>query len=84
MNPPRLSERGATAVEYGLLIALLAAVIVFAVVALGGGVVQLFEKTNASMGSISSRVVPGYVVDSRITSWPERSAAAIASVAATT
>jgi len=49
-NPPgglpsdslRLDERGATAVEYSLLIGLIAAVIVGAVAALGAGVLGLF------------------------------------------
>ena len=39
-------ERGATAVEYGLLVALIAAVIIGAVTALGGQVSDLF--TNLS------------------------------------
>ena len=44
----RSEERGATAVEYGLLIALIAAVIVSAVAALGGRVVGLY--TSATIG----------------------------------
>lgn len=39
-------DRGATAVEYALLIALIAAVIFGAVVALGGEVTGLFERVN--------------------------------------
>ncbi|TQK70614.1 MULTISPECIES: Flp family type IVb pilin [unclassified Nocardioides] len=50
-TPLGRSQRGATAVEYGLLVALLAAVIVFAVVLFGGGVGDLFENTNASFDS---------------------------------
>lgn len=42
----RRSEIGATAVEYGLLIALIAAVIVGAVAALGGPVMGLYERAN--------------------------------------
>lgn len=52
MTMPNVPEqRGATAVEYGLLVALLAAVIVFAVVLFGGSVGGLFENTNASFDS---------------------------------
>ena len=39
-------ERGATAVEYGLLVALIAAVIVAAVTTLGTGVKEAFEKVK--------------------------------------
>jgi len=42
-------ERGATAVEYGLLVALIAAVIIGAVVILGG-------KINTAFGSINSQM----------------------------
>jgi pilus assembly protein Flp/PilA len=48
-KPSVPAQRGATAVEYALLVALLAAVIVFAVVLVGGGVGHLFENTNASL-----------------------------------
>jgi pilus assembly protein Flp/PilA len=40
------TERGATAVEYGLLVALIAAVIVGVVFALGGKVKAGFETVN--------------------------------------
>jgi pilus assembly protein Flp/PilA len=40
------SERGATAVEYGLLVALIAVVIVGAVFALGGNINDMFGKAN--------------------------------------
>ena len=40
------SERGATAVEYGLLVALIAAVIVVTVAALGGKVNAAFTTVN--------------------------------------
>jgi pilus assembly protein Flp/PilA len=43
------SERGATAVEYGLMVAAIAAVIVTVVVALGGKVNGAFTKVNAAM-----------------------------------
>ncbi|MEA3502346.1 MAG: Flp family type IVb pilin [Actinomycetota bacterium] len=42
-------EKGATAVEYGLLVALIAAVIIAAVVILGG-------KINTAFGSINSQM----------------------------
>ncbi|WP_436698346.1 Flp family type IVb pilin [Nocardioides sp. BYT-33-1] len=42
-------QRGATAVEYGLLVALIAAAIVFSVLVFRGEVVGLFEHTNASI-----------------------------------
>jgi pilus assembly protein Flp/PilA len=44
-SPKRRNEEGASAVEYGLLVALIAAVIVLAVVALGGIVKGAFEDT---------------------------------------
>jgi len=40
------NERGATAVEYGLLVALIAAVIVGVVVALGGKINAAFSTVN--------------------------------------
>ncbi|WP_141002967.1 Flp family type IVb pilin [Nocardioides humi] len=49
-----IEQRGASAVEYALLVALLATVIVFAVVLFGGGVSTLFENTNASFDSAIS------------------------------
>lgn len=45
------SEDGASAVEYGLLIAGIAALIVVAVFAFGGGVRGLFDDTCASVAS---------------------------------
>ena len=44
------ARRGATAVEYALLAALIAAMIVGAVYAFGGGVSGLFEQANDSVG----------------------------------
>ena len=44
-SPTRRNEEGASAVEYGLLVALIAAVIVLAVFALGGLVKNTFEET---------------------------------------
>ncbi|MDX6301095.1 MAG: Flp/Fap pilin component [Nocardioidaceae bacterium] len=45
------SERGASAVEYGLLVALIAVIIIVAVTALGGKLSGVFDKTQASLPS---------------------------------
>ncbi len=42
----KMDERGASAVEYGLLVALIAAVIVTAVLTLGGTLNDAFTTTN--------------------------------------
>jgi pilus assembly protein Flp/PilA len=42
-------DRGATAVEYGLLVGLIAVVIIFAVSALGGTLNGLFEDINGAL-----------------------------------
>jgi pilus assembly protein Flp/PilA len=48
----RLNERGASAVEYGLLISGIAALIIVVVFAFGGAVLHtLFESTCDSVGS---------------------------------
>ena len=44
-----LDERGATAVEYGLMVAAIAAVIVAVVVGLGGKVNTAFNTVNTKM-----------------------------------
>ena len=49
----RDAENGASAVEYGLLVALIAAVIVIAVFALGGLVKNAFSKTCKDIQSNS-------------------------------
>lgn len=49
-----LRDRGASSVEYGLVAALIAAVIVTAVLLLGTDVSHLFENTNASWDSAVS------------------------------
>ena len=46
----RRDERGATAVEYGLLVVLIAAIIVAAVATLGQTVLGGFQDTNTGMG----------------------------------
>jgi pilus assembly protein Flp/PilA len=43
------SERGASAVEYGLLVALIAAVIILVVTAVGQKVSGAFEDVNAAL-----------------------------------
>ncbi len=43
-------ERGATAVEYGLLVGLIAVVIIIAVTALGGRLNVLFQSIVTSLG----------------------------------
>jgi len=50
----RNNEKGASAVEYGLLVALIAAVIVVAVLALGGVVKGAFTDTKTGMCSGTS------------------------------
>jgi pilus assembly protein Flp/PilA len=46
----RRSERGATAVEYGLIVALIAAVIITIVVALGNDVKGGFDTVEDNLG----------------------------------
>ena len=59
-SPKRRNEEGASAVEYGLLVALIAAVIVLAVFALGSLVKDSFNntcntvKTNGSVSTTAS------------------------------
>jgi len=43
------SDRGATAVEYGLMVALIAVVIIVAVTALGGSLTSLFDSATAGI-----------------------------------
>jgi pilus assembly protein Flp/PilA len=45
------TERGASAVEYGLLVALIAIAIIVAVSALGGKLSGVFQKTSDSLPS---------------------------------
>jgi pilus assembly protein Flp/PilA len=47
----RASERGASAVEYGLLVALIAIIIIVAVSLLGSNLSSIFNKTATSIGS---------------------------------
>lgn len=46
-------ERGATAVEYGLMVALIAVVIIAAVTALGDTVKDMFNDTTGELGGDS-------------------------------
>jgi pilus assembly protein Flp/PilA len=48
----RAQERGATAVEYGVFIALIAAVIVVSVTLLGQGTIQLFTPVSNFFASL--------------------------------
>ncbi len=43
------TERGASAVEYGLLVALIAIIIIVAVSALGGKLSTVFNRTQSSL-----------------------------------
>ena len=45
-------ERGATAVEYGLMVALIAVVIIGAVTALGGNVSAIFTRAATTVNSV--------------------------------
>jgi pilus assembly protein Flp/PilA len=45
----RMAERGATAVEYGLMVALIAIVIIVAVSLLGGNLSNLFNQVAGSV-----------------------------------
>jgi pilus assembly protein Flp/PilA len=57
--PDRLKreDRGATAVEYGLLVGLIAVVIIVAVVALGGKLNGMFEGVNTKLSPSSGAAV---------------------------
>jgi len=48
------SERGASMVEYALLVGLIAIVAVVAVVSLGQGISGLFSSTNTCVGNLPS------------------------------
>jgi pilus assembly protein Flp/PilA len=49
VTQPLYRDRGATAVEYGLMVALIAAVIVLAVTALGGKLKTVFNGISTSV-----------------------------------
>lgn len=48
-----LEVRGATAVEYALLVGLIAVVIIVAVLALGGTLNSIFEGVNSELSSVA-------------------------------
>ena len=48
------TERGASMVEYALLVGLIAVVAVVAVAALGGGISGLFSTANTCVGGLNS------------------------------
>ena len=48
------TERGASMVEYALLVGLIAVVAVVAVAALGGGINSLFGQANTCVGGLNS------------------------------
>jgi pilus assembly protein Flp/PilA len=48
------TERGASMVEYALLVGLIAVVAVVAVAALGGGISNLFSNANTCVGGLNS------------------------------
>jgi pilus assembly protein Flp/PilA len=48
------TERGASMVEYALLVGLIAVVAVVAVSLLGGGIKNLFSNANSCVGSLTS------------------------------
>lgn len=49
----KMDERGASAVEYGLLVAGIAAVIVVAVIALGGTIDTAFTNTDTEIKKVN-------------------------------
>ena len=49
LDAKRKSEEGATAVEYGLMVALIAAVIITAVALIGTELDSMFDKVGASL-----------------------------------
>ncbi|HSX66648.1 Flp family type IVb pilin [Nocardioides sp.] len=49
MTMPREEEKGATAVEYGLLVALIAAIIIGVVTLLGQNIMGAFTDVNTQM-----------------------------------
>jgi len=54
-----LSERGATMVEYGILVALIAVVAILAVAALGTDVFQAFDSAQKEVGPVAPSPVTG-------------------------
>ncbi|MEG9227002.1 Flp family type IVb pilin [Aeromicrobium sp. Sec7.5] len=48
---PKRDEKGATAVEYGLLVALIAAAIIIAVTAFGTNIATIFNNVTGRVGN---------------------------------
>jgi pilus assembly protein Flp/PilA len=48
----RREDRGATAVEYGLLVGLIAVAIIFTVLALGGELNRLFQAVETALSNV--------------------------------
>jgi pilus assembly protein Flp/PilA len=48
------SDRGATAVEYGLIVALIAVIIIVAVTLLGGNLSKIFNKAATKISSAAA------------------------------
>ncbi|MBU4450527.1 MAG: Flp family type IVb pilin [Actinobacteria bacterium] len=46
------NEKGATAVEYALIVALIAVAIIAAVLALGGGIAGIFGRITAALAGV--------------------------------
>lgn len=55
----KMEERGASAVEYGLLVAGIAAVIVTVVIAFGGKIKSIFSGTCSAIGSAGGAAASG-------------------------
>ncbi len=47
------SERGASAIEYALLVGLIAVAIIALVMGIGGQLVNVFQKVNTGLSSVS-------------------------------
>ena len=50
---PAQSDEGATAVEYGLMVALIAVVIIAAVTALGGNISAMFDGVSGEVANVT-------------------------------
>lgn len=50
---PVQSDEGATAVEYGLMVALIAVVIIGAVMALGGNISDMFDGVSGEVATVT-------------------------------
>jgi pilus assembly protein Flp/PilA len=58
MTRLRSEEKGATAVEYGIMVGLIAVVIIVAVSTLGGTLGEFFESINIKLGTPSPTTAP--------------------------